>query len=137
MVRFSDMLGGSGEPEEARAESSPFAALTSEALDSEADAEADARPDVDEEAEPATGADPQPMPASNYESPEAVLDRLTQYATSRSADRVTPPEETKASGPDPGPDAAEPDALSPEGDDILPHPKPVERRPGRGHRRHP
>src|SRR5260221_9189709 len=98
MVRFSDMLGGSGEPDDVAAANSPYAALASDEADSAADA------DLDAEAEDESGADTvkEPVPMSTFESPEAVLDRLTQYATSaRAADHSPAP----AVEPEPEPES--------------------------------
>src|SRR5580765_2327489 len=116
MVRFSDMLGGSGEPDDARATKSVYAALSD-------DRDADDEPDDDEEEpevdpgadEPATEAAPaaERAAAPTFESPEDVLDRLTQYASSaRAAEPVMPPDEDAR-----GVDAPDEDAP---GDDALP-----------------
>ena len=115
MVRFSDMLGGSGEPDDARAANSPFAALKSEELDAEPQP---AEPVAEDEGEP------------GFESPEDVLDRLRRYASAaRTADQDPPPEpvETGEVPPD--------EPLPPVGDDFLPDSKGVERRSGRSRKR--
>ena len=144
MVRFSDMLGGSGESDDASAADSPYAALASDAADPAADAlEGDAEERSD--TEPAK----EPVPMSTFESPEAVLDRLTQYATSR-PDPVAPAVESDATVPEPDPlepDPLEPepleprpesdDPLAPVGDDFLPSVRGLIRRPRRGRNRHP
>jgi hypothetical protein len=145
MVRFSDMLGGSGEPDDANAADSPYAALASDEADAQLEDEAD-------EPDEAAGADAvkEPVPVATFETPEAVLDRLTQYATSRAADQTqaepdAEPEPQLEAEPDAEleaePDAeleAEPDAvLPPVGDDFLPKFEGLDRKPGRGRRRHP
>ncbi|HTK16836.1 MAG TPA: hypothetical protein VL769_10625 [Acidimicrobiia bacterium] len=143
MVRFSDMLGGSSEGDDAAAADSPYAALASDAAeaDDEAEPEADAGDDAFRE----------PVPVATFETPEAVLDRLTQYRTStRAADPVAPPtpaveepaaveapaEATVEAEPE---TAAEPgsEPLPPVGDDFLPNARGIVRRSGRGRKRHP
>ena len=107
MVRFSDLLGGNEPPEERPRPAAP-----------EAIAEAADAADADDD-----------------ESPEDVLERLTQYATSA---RVPDPSEPGTAAPEPPapeptpatfrevvPDA-EPDApaaFTPVADDLLPRPK--------------
>jgi len=137
MVRFSDMLGGSGEPDDANAADSPYAALASDAADAELEAE---RQEADDDAETAK----EPVPIATFETPEAVLDRLTQYATSRAADQTAPIVESDPTALEPPPieEDTEPepeadDALPPVGDDFLPKFEGIERRPGRGRKRHP
>ena len=131
MVRFSDMLGGSGEPDDARAANSPYAALSDDRdaddePETEPETESDDADDDEPEAEPAAAADRAPQPT--VESPEDVLDRLTQYATSaRAAEQVAPPDED---APDGGPPP-------PVGDDFLPRSKGIERKPGRSRKRRP
>ena len=96
MVRFSDMLGGSGDHESPRATTAP-AAPPAEIDDDDVEAEAEADLDLPDASDDETVPEP----------PEEVLNRLAQYASStRAAD---PPE-------------AEQD-LTPVGDDLLPHPK--------------
>ena len=115
MVRFSDMLGGSGDPDDARAANSPFAALKSEELDAEPEP---AEPVAEDEGE------------TGFESPEDVLNRLRRYASAaRAADQAPPPEpvETEAAPTD--------KPLAPVGDDFLPDSKGAERRSGRSRRR--
>ena len=128
MVRFSDMLGGEGEPDDARA----------------ATAARDLPPLVDDES-PDPDAPPVDEPAAEVEtetergaadpSPQDVLDRLTQYASAaRSAAEPQPPP------PPPPVEPATPEPATPEpatadpaparsaadddtGDDILPRGK--------------
>ena len=134
------MLGGSGEPDDAAAAESPYAALASEVADSEKDAEPGA--DADEGADLAK----EPVPVATFETPEAVLDRLTQYRTStRAPNPVAPPVEEPAAATAETAREAESDAevesedepLKPVGDDFLPNAKGIARRPGRGRKRHP
>ena len=172
MVRFSDMLGGSGDTAGGRATNSPYAALASD--NTEGDDETDAgEPD---EREPDEGAESKPEPdvapapaaetapssaGTDFESPEAVLDRLTQYATSaRTADHGAPrPPDVAPVVSDDTEDAPmdgaavdgaavdgaavdgaavdADDPLSTPGDDFLPRPKGIVRKAGRGRRRHP
>ena len=147
MVRFSDMLGGSGEPDDANAADSPYAALANDEADAQLEDDAD---EPEEGTDAAAGKEPVPM--STFETPEAVLDRLTQYASSRAADQTAPlvesdgteleppPIETEAEPePEPEPEAEpEPDdPLAPVGDDFLPSVKGLPRRQGRGRKRHP
>jgi hypothetical protein len=102
MVRFSDMLGGSEDAERPRATTISDPVPVDDIPVPEPDAEDDV--------------------ASANESPQEVLDRLTQYATStRSSDDAPepPPPEAIASAP---PDDA-PAPLTPVGDDLLPHTK--------------
>lgn len=85
MVRFSDMLGGSGEPDDAGAAESPYAALAGDATDAAADAELEA------DAENPAEAPKEPVPMATFETPEAVLDRLKQYATTaRTTEHAAP-----------------------------------------------
>ena len=139
MVRFSDMLGRSGEPDDAAAANSPYAALAND--------EDDAASDTNLEAESDSGSDTdavkEPVPMSTFETPEAVLNRLTQYATSaRAADHApvepAPPagDDETAPGIEPEPEP-EPEPLSPVGDDFLPNVRRIVRRAGRGWKRHP
>ena len=138
MVRFSDLLGGNGDPEETNA-TAPAPLVTA--------------PERQPEPEPAPEADPEsPVPTDDpfsalsvpepaepaIESPQDVLDRLTQYATSaRAGDQV----------PDAGarvPDAtavvptAEETAkdFTPVADDLLPRGSST-RKPARGRKRRP
>jgi hypothetical protein len=139
MVRFSDMLGGSGEPDDAHAANSPYDALSDdrmadaepEADDPDTDDEPEADPEGDadaDEAGPETGTASDRVPDPTFESPEDVLDRLTQYATSaRAAEPVKPPDE----------DAPDDDALPPVGDDFLPRAKGIEGKSGRSRKRRP
>ena len=116
MVRFSDMLGGDGEPDETRG------ATAAPDLPALVD---DEPPDPDAPAAEATGATREP-PVSQQpgQSPQEVLDRLTQYASaSRAAEQArydagaTPAEE-----PEPEVSQAEPER-EPPGDDLLPRAK--------------
>jgi hypothetical protein len=128
MVRFSDMLGGDGDPEDAPAKTAhrdePPPA-PDDAPDPDARRVVEDVPEVDEvpAAEPPAGAP----------SPQDVLDRLTQYATAaRAADHApAPPEPAPAAPsaapaagrePDPPGDRDPADALN-AGDDILPRAK--------------
>ena len=143
MVRFSDMLGGSGEPDDANAAESVYAALADDA--------ADAGPEVEDgesdEAADAGGVT-EPVPMATFETPEAVLDRLTQYASSRAADQPAPvvapttpesepPEPEAVAEPQPEVEAEADGLLPPVGDDFLPSFEGLDRRPGRGRKRHP
>ncbi|MDQ1479821.1 MAG: hypothetical protein QOI44_682 [Actinomycetota bacterium] len=141
MVRFSDMLGGSGEADDEAALDSPYAALAS---DSDDDAEPEAGDGDDD-------AFREPVPVATFETPEAVLDRLTQYRTStRAADPVAPPAPSveepaaveapaEAIAPAEIETAAEPESepLPPVGDDFLPNARGIVRRSGLGRKRHP
>ena len=148
MVRFSDMLGGSGEPDDDAATESPYAALANEAGDPEAD-----EADEDAAADDKQDATKEPVPMSTFETPEAVLDRLTQYATSARASEPVAPEPVAPEPVAPEPVAPEPVApdtepdtepepspdepLRPVGDDFLPNVRGIVRRGGRGRKRHP
>jgi hypothetical protein len=157
MVRFSDMLGRSGEPDDAGAANSPYAALANDEEDLASDADLEAEADI------ASGTDAvkAPVPMSTFETPEAVLNRLTQYASSaRAAEHAALVEPAKPAPPvEPAPPvrdraedvdtdtetdtdvaaAFEPkaDPLSPVGDDFLPSVRRIVRRAGRGWKRHP
>jgi hypothetical protein len=136
MVRFSDMLGGSGEPDDPAAES-PYAALASDA-DSEDDEDSEAGDDAADAADVVK----EPVPMSTFETPEAVLNRLTQYASSaRATDRAageTPePEPEPELDPVPEADTEAEEPLPPVGDDFLPNARGIVRRPGLGRKRHP
>jgi len=160
MVRFSDMLGRSGEPDDAGAASSPYAALANDEDDPASDADLDAEADVASNTDPVK----EPVPMSAFETPEAVLNRLTQYASSaRAAEHaalveparpVEPAAPVRDSDTDVDTDtdgetdtetdtdiaaAFEPkaDPLSPVGDDFLPSVRRIVRRAGRGWKRHP
>jgi hypothetical protein len=142
MVRFSDMLGGSGEADDDAVVDSPYAALASDAADSDDDSEPEADAgDGDDDAFR------EPVPVATFETPEAVLDRLTQYASSaRAADHAPAPAaepeaepESKLdpeSEPEPEPEP-EPETLPPVGDDFLPSAKRIVPRTGRGWKRQP
>src|SRR5580765_8232682 len=111
MVRFSDMLGGSGEPDDANAPESVYAALANDANDA-----TDAEPEVeDDESDGAADADAlkEPVPMATFETPEAVLDRLTQYASSRAADQPAPVVEPAPAEPEPSePEPPEPEPVA-------------------------
>jgi hypothetical protein len=110
MVRFSDMLGGSGEPDDAAAAESPYAALANEAGDPDADA-------LDADTDDTPDAAKEPVPMATFESPEAVLNRLTQYATSARVIETAEPEIVEPEAVEPEavePEAVEPEAVEPE-----------------------
>jgi hypothetical protein len=137
MVRFSDMLGGSGEPEDGRAASSPFAELADDGPDPEGldgpagQAEGEADHSEADHSEADLDAEPEPVAAPDSESPEAVLERLMRYATSaRAADQAPSVGTTE-------PEGASDDELAPEGDDFLPHSRGVIPRPSWGRKRRP
>jgi len=131
MVRFSDMLGGDGDSDEARAKTAPRD-LPPPVVDDPPD------PDAVE----ATGADApapveanpvgsSPVASTEAESAQAVLDRLTQYATaSRAAEPPVPERAPETDGAAPSTADAAPGA----GDDILPRGKRSLRNP-RGSKR--
>jgi hypothetical protein len=147
MVRFSDMLGGDGQPDDARAatEARDLPPLVD-------DAAPDLDAPVDEPSPPAAAAEAEveAEPAAADPSPEDVLDRLTQYATATRAAAPPPePEEeppappapptpaaatTATPEPLPPPEPASPTAIDDTGDDILPRAKRSLRKP-RGKRR--
>jgi hypothetical protein len=165
MVRFSDMLGGTGDADEPRAPRSDRDVAT------DADADADEQPDID--APPATGtvqfvdqvglpapAAPvveRPTPEPAAQSPQDVLDRLTQYASSaRASERAPAPDapvadpvlpqppvvaphepEAVTREPEASPASRSADADEPAGDDLLPRAKRTLRKPGRGDKRRP
>jgi hypothetical protein len=168
MVRFSDMLGGTGDADE------PSAPRSDRDLVTDADADADEQPDVD--APPATGtvqfvdqvgapapAAPsppvveRPAPEPAAQSPQDVLDRLTQYASSARASERAPAPDAPVVDPVPPqppvvaphepeavahePEAASPsrsaDADEPASDDLLPRAKRTLRKPGRVDKRRP
>jgi len=145
MVRFSDMLGGSGDAEESRAstEMRDLPGPAEDAPDPDAGPAGDAAQFVD-----AADVSPAPVPANEAQPPVAagsqsaqeVLDRLTQYASSaRAAEQVAPPApappEPAPAPPDPPPApvaASEPEPApreEPAGDDILPRARRILRRP--------
>ena len=136
MVRFSDLLGGNTDPEDARPKTvsdpaPPFATPDADDPDPDEDGL-----DQGERSEPAGEADAvAASPVAEVDSPQAVLDRLTQYATSsRTADQVPAPEVE----PTPAPGAAQPaDDLSGVGDDLLPRAKGTTRKPSRRGKRRP
>jgi len=163
MVRFSDMLGGSGDGDEPSADPAP-APVTARELppDGDESGDPDAPPPkgtvqfVDQvglRPPPAASVVDAPEPPPGPQSPQDVLDRLTQYASStRAAERALAPEPpaAEASPPPPPPPPAgaaarEPDpppapsAAPPEpaGDDLLPRAKRTLRRPGRGDKPRP
>jgi hypothetical protein len=115
VVRFSDMLGSNGDGEEAR---EPAATL-------------------DDQLPVGNELDPEPPPAANTgDSPEDVLARLTEYATSaRAAERESAPDPAPAEPPAPPPAPAvaapAPPREEPAGDDLLPRGRRVFRKPKR------
>jgi hypothetical protein len=139
------MLGGSGEPEDGAAADSPYAALANAEGDAETDPEPEANADPDAQDVAATVKEPVPM--ATYESPQAVLDRLTQYANAARAIPPVDPEEPEnaerqaesQAGEDVEPDREmepAPDSGSAVGDDFLPSGRGLVRR-RRGRKRHP
>jgi hypothetical protein len=152
MVRFSDMLGGSGDADEPSGKA----------------AARDLAPDVEEQPDPdeppakttvqfvdqvgvtppvPPPADP-PAAAPDRQSPKDVLDRLTNYASSArapapdppAADPVPPPPSAAPPKPDDEPAAAPrpaADAKDPASDDLLPRARRTLRKPGRGDKRRP
>ena len=149
MVRFSDMLGEHADPDRPSAAvpvANPVAGAEDEALDpSDPEDAADA---VDEAAGVPNGAS---APAAAWHTPEDVLDRLTQYATSARAadqaptanrtpteDRGPAPEPSRTEGADgagasPATDAAA--DFAPVDDDLLPGGRGSEPRSGRRRKR--
>ena len=119
MVRFSDMLGGDGDPKEPRATTVPASEI------------ADPIPEPEPEPEP------EAIVESAVESPQAVLDRLTQYATSTRAAEV-PPEPAPTPTPNDAPTAETgPTEIDRVGDDLLPRGKGATRKPSRRNKRRP
>jgi len=105
MVRFSDMLGGNDDSQGSRAAAPPARSVP--IPEPVAAAEPEIEPETHDDADA-------PAP----ESPEAVLDRLTQYATSTRAS------DEPATTPEPSDDAAAAqEPLTPVCDDLLPRPK--------------
>jgi hypothetical protein len=131
MVRFSDMLGGNGDPEgprpiaatDARPEEIPEPADEAEP-DAESGTDIESRTDIESGTDIDSGTDRggEVGVVSALQSPEDVLDRLTQYASSaRASDSATdsePPAEPTSEPPD-----RASDELAAVGDDLLPHPK--------------
>jgi hypothetical protein len=136
MVRFSDLLGGDGDSDESRpatvsaplvTEPEPVAQAAGETGPGETQADDDpfAALAIDE------------TPAAPVESPEDVLDRLTQYATSARAGDQAP------EAPDPAPDPVADVPTAEEtvqdfervGDDLLP--SGGARKPSRSRKRRP
>jgi len=156
MVRFSDMLGGSGDADEPSAKTAPAAAR-----DVPEDGDESADPDtpppkgtvqfVDQVGlgpPPAASVVDAPEPPTASQSPQDVLDRLTQYASSaRAAEEPAPAADPPAADPAPPPPptaTAEPaapppaaNAEKPGGDDLLPRARRTLRKPGRGDKRRP
>jgi hypothetical protein len=127
MVRFSDMLGGDGESDDAR----PATAARDEpplVADEPPDA-----PPVDEAASAEIAGETAAETTAADPSPQDVLDRLTQYATATRA-VAAPAESESEATPPPAPAASPPDADP--GDDILPRARRSIRSP-RGKRRDP
>src|SRR6476660_5433009 len=113
MVRFSDMLGGSGEPDDANAPESVYAALANDA--------ADAEPEVEEdESDGAADADgpKEPVPMATFETPEPVVEAHPEIEAEVEV-------EVESEG-----------LLPPVGDDFLPSFEGLDRKPGRGRKRH-
>jgi len=159
MVRFSDMLGGTGDADEPSASRS----------DRDLATDADEQPDVDAPpatvqfvdqvgaTAPAAPVGEPPAPEAAAESPQDVLDRLTQYASSaRASERAAAPDapvadpvppqppvvaphepEAVAREPEAAPPSRSADADEPAGDDLLPRAKRTLRKPGRGDKRRP
>src|SRR5689334_57111 len=120
MVRFSDMLGGDGDSDEARAKTAPRD-LPPPVVDDPPDPDA-------VEANPVGSS---PVASTEAESAQAVLDRLTQYATaSRAAEPPVPERAPETDGAAPSTADSAPGA----GDDILPRGKRSLRNP-RGSKR--
>jgi hypothetical protein len=137
MVRFSDMLGADGEPEDARATT---AADLAPPDDESPDAHLVPADDVTD----ATPEDAPPGPEATAPSPQEVLDRLTRYASrTREAEPAARPAEpeAEASPAPPAPEAPAPEPPAPAeepgrqprnddaGDDILPRAKRTLRNP--------
>ena len=109
MVRFSDMLGGDGEPDDPQA--------------------ATAARDPAPSDEPAAEHEVAPASAPTEPSAQEVLDRLTQYATAtRGAVPPTEPEpEPEPPAPQPEPPEPQPEPPLPEA--AVPAPEPAARPP--------
>jgi len=139
MVRFSDLLGGNEGADESRpaAVSTPLVTKAEPEAEAEADVEPTDSAGADTLAAFAIDADP----VAPIESPEDVLDRLTQYATSaRAGDQVpeTPApvaDATADAAAEPAPTAETVQEFQPVGDDLLP--RSGARKPGRGRKRRP
>jgi hypothetical protein len=113
MVRFSDMLGGGEDPQAPPATVAPPADVPAP----EALAAADPEPETEPEPED--------------ESPEAVLDRLAQYAAEHSPEPETSSPETSSpetASPEPETSSPAPLASATPGDDLLPRGKRRKRR---------
>ncbi len=111
MVRFSDMLGGNDKEQPAPAVPEPTAEI--------------AEPEVPE------AQSPEPDVTEPETSPEDLLDRLTNYATSaRAADQVPDPEPRREpeAGAQGSVEPGSADDLAPVGDDLLPRGKRGKRR---------
>jgi hypothetical protein len=146
VVRFSDMLGGSKDPEDAAVTDSPYAALANDEGDDDDPA---AAPDAETVAPPVK----ESVPMSTFESPEAVLSRLTRYATAArvaepvataevvETEPIEEPEPELHTQPEVEPEPEEEPEPEPEpaplsvGDDFLPNVRGMGRR--RGRKRHP
>jgi hypothetical protein len=137
MVRFSDLLGGNDDADESRPAAVSTPIVTKPEPEPEEESETDDPAGGDTLAAFALDADP----VAPIESPEDVLDRLTQYATSARAGDQMP--ETPAPVADPVADpVAEPattaervQEFQPVGDDLLP--RAGSRKPSRGRKRRP
>jgi hypothetical protein len=132
MVRFSDLLGGNGDQEDPRPITAPAPRVAEQDPDPESKPEAEIETIEDARAALAV-AEPSPGPV---ESPQEVLDRLTQYATSaRAGDAAAEVPEPVSEAPA-QPLASDPATgeSSPVGDDLLPRSGSA-RKAGRGRKR--
>src|SRR5213592_2249421 len=146
MVRFSDMLGNGDADEPSAPTPRDVTPEVDEQSDRDAPPEKGTVQFVDQ-----VGVIP-PAAAPDRQSPQDVLDRLTQYASSTraterapaldppAADSLPPrppaavrePEEAPTAEPRPSADTEQP-----AGDDLLPRAKRTVRKPGRGDKRRP
>jgi hypothetical protein len=131
MVRFSDLLGGNDDADESRpaAVSTPLVTKPEPEPVPEEESETADPAGADTLAAFALDADP----VAPIESPEDVLDRLTQYATSARAGDQVP--ETPAPVAEPATTAETVPEFQPVGDDLLP--RAGSRKPSRGRKRRP
>jgi len=120
MVRFSDMLGGNGDQERPRRIVAPEPAWSDDIPEPQPEPEGD-EPGTDIPSETVAPGDEADVAR---QSPEDVLDRLTQYATSaRASDADPAPEGTPPEVPTADHSQGVPDELAAVGDDLLPHAK--------------